>query len=128
MIKVPIGRFLGFNIFMWGDEFLILGTACTLWGIAIFYLMPDFPISTNYINTRQKKILIERLKENQTGLKAKIFKPYQVKEAFLDLRMWCLFFSCLFSNIPNGVISNFGTLIIQGLGFGKLVTTTFQIP
>lgn len=31
-------------------------------------------------------------------------------------------------NIPNGGISNFGTIIIQGFGFSTLVTTLMQIP
>lgn len=31
-------------------------------------------------------------------------------------------------NIPNGGISNFGTLIIKGFGFSTLVTTLMQIP
>jgi hypothetical protein len=31
-------------------------------------------------------------------------------------------------NIPNGGISNFGTIIIKGFGFSTLVTTLMQIP
>lgn len=31
-------------------------------------------------------------------------------------------------NIPNGGISNFGTIIIQGFGFSTLVTTLMQVP
>jgi hypothetical protein len=30
-------------------------------------------------------------------------------------------------NIPNGGISNFGTLIIKGFGFSTLVTTLMQV-
>jgi len=42
----------------------------------------------------------------------------------------CIFFSFLglFSNVPNGGISNFGTLIIKGFQFSTLVTTLLQIP
>lgn len=31
-------------------------------------------------------------------------------------------------NIPNGGISNFGTIIIKGFGFSTLVTTLMQVP
>lgn len=30
-------------------------------------------------------------------------------------------------NIPNGGISNFGTIIIKGFGFSTLVTTLMQV-
>lgn len=30
-------------------------------------------------------------------------------------------------NVPNGGISNFGTIIIKGLGFSTLVTTLMQV-
>ena len=31
-------------------------------------------------------------------------------------------------NVPNGGISNFGTIIIKGFGFSTLVTTLMQVP
>lgn len=31
------------------------------------------------------------------------------------------------ANVPNGGISNFGTIIIQGFGFSTLVTTLMQV-
>jgi hypothetical protein len=39
-----------------------------------------------------------------------------------------IFYEADFSgNIPNGGISNFGTIIIQGFGFSTLVTTLMQV-
>jgi hypothetical protein len=56
------------------------------------------------------------------------FKWYQVREVFTDVKTYLFFFLGCVCNIPNGGISNFGTIIIQGFGFSTLVTTLMQIP
>ena len=69
---------------------------------------------------------------NQTGIENKHLKGYQVKEAFTDVKVWLstldtayiaddsqlyLFFILgVVGNVPNGGISNFGTIIIKGFG------------
>ncbi|GMM36474.1 Thi73 protein [Saccharomycopsis crataegensis] len=112
----------------WKYEFIVIGTLCMAWGIFIFFAMPKNPMQNRYFNDREKKILAHKLRGNQTGIETKIFKWYQVKEAFLDPKMYLLFLMCFFGNIPNGVTSNFGTMIVNALGFDTLGTTLLQIP
>ncbi len=121
-IGIACGGLLGYGIgnikgalASWRYEFLIIGALCAFWGIMICLLMPDNPLRTRYFSSWEKKVLVHKLRENQTGIETKIFKWYQVKEAFTDPKMYLLALICMFSNIPNGVVSNFGTLIIQGL-------------
>ncbi|KAI4843955.1 hypothetical protein E4T44_06465 [Aureobasidium sp. EXF-8845] len=51
-----------------------------------------------------------------------------------DHTLYCSYKTYLFfllgvvGNIPNGGISNFGTIIIKGFGFSTLVTTLMQVP
>jgi hypothetical protein len=68
------------------------------------------------------------LRENQTGVENKHLKKYQVVEAFTDPKLYLFFILGVVGNIPNGGISNFGTIIIQGFGFSTLVTTLMQVP
>jgi MFS transporter, ACS family, DAL5 transporter family protein len=68
------------------------------------------------------------LRENQTGVENKHLKRYQVVEAFKDPKIYLFFLLGVVGNIPNGGISNFGTLIIKGFGFSTLVTTLMQVP
>lgn len=42
--------------------------------------------------------------------------------------MWIFFLLGVVANIPNGGISNFSTLVIQGLGFDTLNTALLGIP
>jgi hypothetical protein len=44
-------------------------------------------------------------------------KPHQIFEALTDWKVWTFFLLGLSANIPNGGISNFGTLIIKGFGY-----------
>lgn len=150
---IALGGLLGYGIGnikgslpSWKFEFLIIGALCCIWGIVMLIFLPDSPVSAKGLSHREKRIAVERLKGNQTGVENKHLKGYQVREAFLDVKVWCQFFQRLVQsksdgmqlylffllgvvgNIPNGGISNFGTIIIKGFGFTTLVTTLMQVP
>jgi hypothetical protein len=90
--------------------------------------LPDSPVTAKGLTRLEKRMAVQRLRENQTGIENKHIKWPQVKEAFLDVKLYLFFLLGMVCNIPNGGISNFGTLIIQGFGFSTLVTTLMQIP
>lgn len=97
----------------WRYEFLIVGALCCVWGIVMFIFLPDSPVTAPLLSLRHRRIAVERLRGNQTGVENKRFKAYQLKEAFMDYKLYLLFFLGCVGNVPNGGISNFGTLIIQ---------------
>ncbi|KAE8147384.1 putative MFS allantoate transporter [Aspergillus avenaceus] len=132
---IAIGGLLGYGIghiqgalSSWKYEFLIIGALCSFWGIVIIFFLPDSPVTTRYLSPREKRLAVERLRENQTGVENKTLKPAQIREAFLDWKVWVFLLLGLSGNIPNGGISNFGTLILKGFGFSTLITTLMQIP
>ncbi|KAJ9610560.1 hypothetical protein H2200_005337 [Cladophialophora chaetospira] len=134
-LGIALGGLLGYGIghiggalASWRYEFLIIGALCCIWGIVIGIFMPDSPVTAKFLNSREKRIAVERLKANQTGIENKHLKPYQVLEAFTDIKLYIFFTLGVVGNIPNGGISNFGTLIIKGFGFSTLVTTLMQVP
>lgn len=73
-------------------------------------------------------MMIARLRENQTGAEQRHINWGQIKEAYLDYKTWIFFLLGVVANIPNGGISNFSTLVIEGLGFDTLHTTLLGIP
>ncbi|KIX01809.1 uncharacterized protein Z518_09536 [Rhinocladiella mackenziei CBS 650.93] len=132
---IALGGLLGYGIghikgalASWRYEFIIVGSLCCAWGIVIGIFMPDSPVTAKFLNDRERRIAVERLKSNQTGIENKHLKPYQVLEAFMDIKLYLFFILGMVCNIPNGGISNFGTIIIKGFGFSTLVTTLMQIP
>ncbi|KAL7270154.1 hypothetical protein RUND412_007144 [Rhizina undulata] len=127
LLGYAIGHIRG-SLPSWKYEFLIIGALCAIWGVVMFLFLPDSPVSAPFLNDKQRRMAIERLKGNQTGIENKTFKLYQVKEAFMDYKLYLFFIIGLVGNVPNGGISNFGTLIIKGFNFSTLVTTLLQVP
>ncbi|KAL9092354.1 MAG: hypothetical protein Q9159_000862 [Coniocarpon cinnabarinum] len=132
---IALGGLLGYGIGhvrgalpSWKYEFLIIGALCCVWGVVLFFCLPDSPVTARLLTARERRIAVERLRENQTGVENKHFKWYQVREAFLDYKLYLFFLIAVVGNTPNGGISNFGTIIIQGFGYSTLVTTLLQIP
>ncbi|EED18074.1 MFS allantoate transporter, putative [Talaromyces stipitatus ATCC 10500] len=132
---IALGGLLGYGIGnirgalpSWKYEFLIIGALCSVWGIVMFIYLPDSPVTAKGLTLRERRIAVERLRENQTGIENKHLKPYQIREAFTDYKLYMFFLLGVVCNVPNGGISNFGTIIIKGFGFSTLVTTLMQIP
>lgn len=109
--------------------------------------LPDSPVTAKGLNEREKRIAVERLRDNQTGIENKHLKWYQVREVVTEYaslfkralrchanhnlnsyKTYLFFLLGTVGNIPNGGISNFGTIIIKGFGFSTLVTTLMQVP
>ncbi|KAF5364832.1 hypothetical protein D9757_011269 [Collybiopsis confluens] len=111
-----------------GNRFLVVGALCSFWGIILFFLLPDSPPTARSFTRDERILAIARVRDNQTGVDNKKFKWDQFRETFLDPKTWLFFLLGFFANIPNGGISNFSTLIINGLGFDTLQTTLLGIP
>ncbi|RAL12753.1 putative MFS allantoate transporter [Aspergillus homomorphus CBS 101889] len=134
-LGIALGGLLGYGIGhirgalpSWKYEFIVIGCLCSAWGIVMFIFLPDSPVTAPLLSKRERRIAVERLRENQTGVENKHIILHQIREAFLDYKLYIFFTLGLVCNIPNGGISNFGTLIIKGFGFSTLVTTLMQIP
>ncbi|KAB8264646.1 MFS allantoate transporter [Aspergillus pseudonomiae] len=122
-----IGQIKG-SLPSWKYEFIIIGALCVAWGIVMLVVLPNSPINTRYLTPAQRTIMINRLRENQTGIENRQFKLYQFLEAITDAKVLLFFLIAFFQAIVNGGVTNFGTIIIQGFGFSTLGTTLLQIP
>lgn len=71
----------------WKFLFIIVGAATFLYGILMWFFLPDSPLSAKWLNDEEKHIVVERIRGNQQGIGSKIFKWYQVREAFTDFRV-----------------------------------------
>ncbi|KAH8800247.1 major facilitator superfamily domain-containing protein [Xylogone sp. PMI_703] len=112
----------------WRYEFLIVGAFCSLWAIILFILVPNSPATFRGFTYEERLLMIARMRQNQTGVEQNHINWRQVREAYLDYKTWLFFFFGFVSNIPNGGISNFSTLVIKGLGFNTLHTALLGIP
>lgn len=101
----------------WKMLYILMGLITIVLGVALGLMMPNTPSQAKFLNEEEKRMQIERIRHNNQGFGTRSFKPYQVKEALLDPRTWIYAASELLGNIPNGGITVFTTLILNGLGY-----------
>jgi hypothetical protein len=70
--------------------FLMLGLLTTMIGLLTIIVMPDDPMSANWLSKAEKTVAIQRVAENQTGIQNKHFKWSHIKELALDVQIWLL--------------------------------------
>ena len=96
----------------WQILFLIFGLITIVVGILTFLFLPDIAMSSR-LSQEEKLHIIERVRENQTGIENKHFKWSQFKEVMVDPRTYILSLIVITTNIPNGAVSSFSSIIIE---------------
>ena len=103
--------------------FLVLGLLTIIWGGAIVYILPVSPMKARGISEEDRIKIVERVRENQTGVQNRKFKMDHVWEALKDPQAWALFLINLLNTIPTGGLGSYGNIIIKtNLGFSVLQT------
>lgn len=97
-------------------------------GISLYWLLPDSPTTARFLNERQRYIAVQRVKKNQTGIKNRTHKRYQVWEAFKDYKVWMLAGGVFFQNMTNTLQNSFNGLIIKGFGFNTYEAVLLTLP
>ncbi|KAH8885747.1 MFS general substrate transporter [Thozetella sp. PMI_491] len=112
----------------WMYIFLVLGLLSTLNGALWLLFMPETPNKAKFLTENERRIAVHRVAQNMTGIKGYEWKSYQVWHALKDPKVWLLMVYELFKSIPNGGITNFGTLVIKGFGFDSFRTLLIGLP
>ena len=75
----------------------------------------------------QKRLMIERVRANETGIQNKTYKRRQVIEALSDPVVWCYVLLQITSTLIIGGLGVFSNLIIASFGFTYLQTQLLNI-
>ncbi|ORX40258.1 major facilitator superfamily domain-containing protein [Kockovaella imperatae] len=127
-ISYGLGHVTETTVRTWQLIFIIFGSLTSFLGIYMFFYLPDSPVTAKFLSHDQKVLAVKRVSENRTGVKNTAFKRHQFVEAFKDPKMYLLFLASISAQIPNGVVTNFGSIIIKSFGFNNLQTTLLGIP
>ncbi|RMJ04770.1 hypothetical protein BHE90_015701 [Fusarium euwallaceae] len=106
----------------WQWLFLIYGIISVFFGLFVIWYMPDSPMRAKCFSEADKTLMVERVRENQTGLQNRTFKKEQVWDAFRDPQTWCYATIQFCTTLPTSGISNFANIIIKN----SLHFTTLQ--
>lgn len=69
-----------------------------------------------------KKLMVERVRSNQTGLQNKKFRAYQLKEALTDPQTYCYMLIQVTTTLPTSGLGAFYNIILTELNFTILQT------
>ncbi|KAJ5086460.1 hypothetical protein NUU61_007767, partial [Penicillium alfredii] len=105
----------------WQWLFIIFAIVTFLWGLILFFRLPDSPTDASFLTQEERLIATEHLKANQTGYKNIHVERAQIFEACTDVMTWLLAVLVLSNNIPNGGFTAFNGLVLKGFGY-----TTFR--
>ncbi|GME27451.1 MFS allantoate transporter [Neofusicoccum parvum] len=105
----------------WQAVFLIFGAFTLAWSVSLFWSIPDTPTRAWFLKGDDGAKAVARVKENMTGIKNGVWKNEQMLEALKDPQSWLFVLIQFCGNIPNGGVTNFAAIVVNGLGF-----TVFQ--
>ncbi|KAK4888351.1 hypothetical protein LTR27_012760 [Elasticomyces elasticus] len=128
LIAYGIGQISG-SLAPWRYLFIILGAITVLWGIVLFFLLPDSPSKARFLNAEEKAVALHRTIENKTGIMDEnTYKVQQSFEALKDPQAWLLALFMFSVNIANGGTTSFNSIIIHDFGFSPLNSLLLQMP
>ncbi|KAH9883985.1 major facilitator superfamily domain-containing protein [Xylariomycetidae sp. FL2044] len=107
----------------WQWLFLSYGIISIFFGVFVFFYMPDSPMRAKCFTEEDKRLMVERVRDNQTGLQNRVFKKEQVRDALTDPQTWCYAAIQFTTTLPTSGLGAFANIIIaNNLGFGNLQT------
>ncbi|ETS59817.1 hypothetical protein PaG_06345 [Moesziomyces aphidis] len=135
-IQTVVGGLLGYGFYqVKGGKlesfqlmFMILGLLTVVWSGVVLWMLPQSPMKARGISEEDKVKIVERVRENQTGVQNKKLKWSHIQEALLDPQIWAFFFIQVLNTIPVGGLGAFTNIIIKNnLGFTVLQTDLLAI-
>jgi hypothetical protein len=149
LLAFAIGHING-SLEPWQYQFIIIGAITRVWAAFMYFTLAERPsmaqvspaddgfvctfmlilliIPSSWLNEEEKEAAIRRLGSHHLGANHQKIKKYQIVEALMDPKTWFFFLFGVSTQVVNGAVSNFGSLIIHGFGYSSFVTTLLQIP
>ncbi|KUJ20301.1 putative allantoate permease [Mollisia scopiformis] len=132
LITGPVGYGVGYVTGTWFKPwrlfFWIIGSITIIWAFFISLVLPDSPVSAKFLSEREKAIIVDRMRADQIGIENKTWKWAQFREALLDVKTWLLVLFNLWVSIPNGGLTSFTPLIVNGLGYSSQRAALLTMP
>ncbi|KAG8714192.1 hypothetical protein FRC08_012262 [Ceratobasidium sp. 394] len=90
--------------------------------ISYWFYFPDSVSTAWFLTGKERKLAVERVREHETDLGHRTWKPEQFYEALGDPKTWLFASFSLCNNIPTSIGIQ-RSLIVESLGFTRFQTT-----
>lgn len=112
----------------WRLLFIIIGVITIFAGIIFGLHIPDIPSKAWFLNEEERLQVLVRIRDNKQGYGNRHFKMDQLKEVFMDPRTYIYVLFNLFTNIPNGSLTNMGSILVVSMGYTTLEAYIMSLP
>ncbi|CAH0045612.1 unnamed protein product [Clonostachys solani] len=111
----------------WKWLFIIQGALSIVTAVLAFFMLPDHPLKTRWLNEEEKQYAHNRICVDTTDLREGTSVWVGLKEACSDWRMWVL---CLMYNFHLSSISfqNFLPTVMETLGYSRIISLVLTFP
>ncbi|KAK9326707.1 major facilitator superfamily domain-containing protein [Lipomyces starkeyi] len=106
----------------WRYQFMIIGAISSVRGIALWFLLPDSPLTAFFLSGDMRRVAVERMRLEQIGIENKRFKWRQAKETLVDPKTYFYVVMIFAINLGNGAATGFGSIIVESFGYTVLKT------
>ncbi|KAK1474831.1 hypothetical protein CCUS01_05457 [Colletotrichum cuscutae] len=128
LLSFGLGHITNTALRPWMYIFLVLGILSILVGVLWIIFMPETPNKAKFLTHEEQVIAVQRVAQNMTGIKGYEWKHYQMWHAVIDVKTWLVLAFFLFTQLPNGGLISFGSLVISGFGFDAFRTLLIGLP
>ena len=97
-------------------------------GIIFLIVIPDNQLNAWWLSKNDRTLAVERVRVNQQGIGNKQFKWYQLREALIDPLTWAFVVLTIASDIPNGGITSFFSLLVKSFGYTQEQSLLYGTP
>ncbi|KAJ5397853.1 hypothetical protein N7509_005966 [Penicillium cosmopolitanum] len=113
--------------FQWQGLFVLYGAMTFVTGVFLFLFLAASPTDATWLSEDEKVIALERVRSNKTGTEVWKFNASQLREAFLDVRLYLIYLLLLSTGMPNGGLTAFGPTIVKNFGYSVPTTQLLNI-
>ncbi len=106
----------------WQWIFLVYGVISVVFGLFVGWWLPDSPMRAKCFSEEDKHLMVERVRDNQTGIQNREWKKHQFWEGLTDPQVWGYALVQLCTTLPTSGLGAFQGIIIKSFGFTTLQT------
>jgi hypothetical protein len=93
-----------------------------LFGIAVWFLLPDFPATAKWLTEKEKNFLQARLPGNAPQASESNFRPREVLSALKDIRLWLFTLIWALYTVGTSGVRFYQPTVIANLGYTDIAS------
>ncbi|UKZ61444.1 uncharacterized protein TrAtP1_002709 [Trichoderma atroviride] len=106
----------------WQWLFLTEGAVTIVFGIAVWFLLPDFPETASWLTDKEKAFIQARLPANAPRSNEQNFKLSEIVDSLKDVRLWLFTLIWAIYTIGTNGVRFYQSTVIANLGFTNIAT------